>query len=371
MRLLSTSLVPSLAIAMSGATALAQPAAGLPLPSTPVATPSTSDASRSPVLSTCSVHIARAPDEVRAVVERWLREEPHCVAALEVRIVPTDGKLYVLARDEQGRVHERVVPDATSAAVLIASWAADDAILPPGPVSAPVIATPPTSGPAAAPPPRVASATVPREPRVELSRPIEPPGVAPLVTPAPGVAPSYPRWIGAGGVLQVASTGANTGSEAYGGRADIDLWTLGTLGTLGTSGRWVIGAAATIVRARRSGYSSDASPTAMQSIEVSAVARLGLAARRGRWEVTPSIALGYMYTYADVFTNRFTSSASGVSAIGQVGLIISFRIDAHLAITAGSVATAYAQQFSASGVDLHDLTRYGDLMMLGGLRWAL
>jgi hypothetical protein len=300
---------------------------------------------------------------VRAVVERWLRDEPRCVA-LEVRIIPTDGKLYVLARDDRGRVHERVVPDATNAAVLIVSWAADDTIVPPAPTAqdtGPVEATP-AREPAAAPPARVASVGLPRD---AVSRPIEPPGIARPITPHPGVVPSYPRWIGAGGLLQVAEIGANTGSEAYGGRADVDVW------TLGSSGQWVVGAGAGFVRAARSGYSTDGRPVAMQAVEASAVARLGLAGRSGRWEVAPSIALGYLYTYAEVLTGQSSSPFSGFSAIGQAGLTVSFRISTQLAITTGAIATAYTQQFADPGFDLHDLTRPGDIMMLGGLRWGL
>ncbi|MEJ7604318.1 MAG: hypothetical protein WKG01_41040, partial [Kofleriaceae bacterium] len=39
----------------------------------------------------CDVTIARAPDDVREVIESWVRAEPRCSVALEVRVVPTDG----------------------------------------------------------------------------------------------------------------------------------------------------------------------------------------------------------------------------------------------------------------------------------------
>src|SRR4051812_33596116 len=76
----------------------------------------------------CSVSIARAPDDVRAEIDHWVRAEPRCNASLEVRVVPTDGGYYLFARDNRGRVRERVVPDARSAGVLVASWVADDTI---------------------------------------------------------------------------------------------------------------------------------------------------------------------------------------------------------------------------------------------------
>ncbi|HET9989195.1 MAG TPA: hypothetical protein VFQ65_11760, partial [Kofleriaceae bacterium] len=113
-------------------------------------------------VGSCSVNIVRAPDPVRQTIERWLANE-HCTLALQVRIIPTEGGLYVLATDEHGRVRERIVPDAQSAGVLIASWAADDglggAAPPPGiaegapPVAPPVPMAPP---PMAAPMPPAA-----------------------------------------------------------------------------------------------------------------------------------------------------------------------------------------------------------------------
>jgi hypothetical protein len=353
----STSLVTLSAIAMTGAIAAAQPADG------PAPSPVTSS-------STCSVDIVRAPDDVRAVVERWVRDEPRCISALEVRIVRTDGGLYVLARDDRGRAHERVVPDATTAAVLITSWAADDTIVPRAPAAqgaalmavGPAVAATPPREPGAAPAARVASTAPDRD---GVSRAIEPPGVVPPSSPHPPAAPSYTRWIGLGGLMQVATTGANTGSEAHGGRADIDLW------ATGHSKRWVTGVALAVVRVARSGYNFDGDTVSLRSLETSAAARVGFAARSGRWEVAPSIAAGFLYTRADVYTSQISLSTNGISAIGQLALTVSFRIDTHLAITAGSIVTAYMQQLAAIDVNLNDVTRNGDVMMLVGLRWGL
>ncbi|MFT3693344.1 MAG: hypothetical protein QM831_09410 [Kofleriaceae bacterium] len=106
--------------------------------------------------SSCQVTIVRAPDAVKATVEQWLAQE-HCTNALTVRIIPTENNgLYVLATDPNGKVRERIVPDAQSAGVLIASWAADDglggATPPPGVTSpaAPVSAAPVASAGASA-----------------------------------------------------------------------------------------------------------------------------------------------------------------------------------------------------------------------------
>jgi len=88
--------------------------------------------------SRCEVTIvdapgAHAPEVVREVIEEWVRAEPRCTTTLEVRVVPTDGGLYLLARDGSGRLQERLVPDAQSAGALVASWVADDSIEPPAP----------------------------------------------------------------------------------------------------------------------------------------------------------------------------------------------------------------------------------------------
>ncbi|HET9989194.1 MAG TPA: hypothetical protein VFQ65_11755 [Kofleriaceae bacterium] len=91
----------------------------------------------------CAVTVVRAPDDVRAAVESWLANE-RCEVPLVVRIIPTDGELYIYAQDDRGRVHERTVPDAQSAGVLIASWTADDGIVIPVPETvAPAPVAPP------------------------------------------------------------------------------------------------------------------------------------------------------------------------------------------------------------------------------------
>jgi hypothetical protein len=74
----------------------------------------------------CDVQVLHAPDDVRAEIDVWMRSEPHCQIALRVRVVPTDGGLYVIAQEPSGKLHERVVVDGATVAALVASWAADD-----------------------------------------------------------------------------------------------------------------------------------------------------------------------------------------------------------------------------------------------------
>jgi hypothetical protein len=78
----------------------------------------------------CEVTIVRAPDDVRREIENWVAREPACRIALDVRVIPTEGGLYLMARDSTGRLRERLVPDAQAAGVLVASWVADDALEP-------------------------------------------------------------------------------------------------------------------------------------------------------------------------------------------------------------------------------------------------
>jgi hypothetical protein len=170
----------------------------------------------------CSVTIVRAPERVRREVEKWVSAEPRCTRSLELRVVPTEGGLYLIARDDRGLIRERIVPDAQSVGVLVASWVADDApfqpatprpaperpATPPVPVDAPAAEdgedgedaedgddgearpTPapiPAPAPTAAPAPRAAPRPMPAPPW-EAPAPIPAPRAAP--TPAPRAAPT-------------------------------------------------------------------------------------------------------------------------------------------------------------------------------------
>ncbi len=76
----------------------------------------------------CEITIPHAPDDVRAEIETWVRAEQRCATSLEVRVVPTEGGFYLFARDGRGFTRQRIVPDARTAAALVASWMADDSI---------------------------------------------------------------------------------------------------------------------------------------------------------------------------------------------------------------------------------------------------
>jgi hypothetical protein len=97
----------------------------------------------------CNVVVARAPDAVRAEIDRWVRDEPRCATPLEVRVIETADGLYLFARDGRGFTRQRLVPDAASVGALVVSWAADDTIdgawVPDRPVLPPVATSSPAS----------------------------------------------------------------------------------------------------------------------------------------------------------------------------------------------------------------------------------
>src|SRR5262245_14695629 len=95
----------------------------------------------------CDVEVVTAPEDVKAQIEEWVRGEERCAVKLAIRVVKTTGGLYVLGTEPTGRSRDRVVPDGLTAAVLVASWVADDGsrVAPPPPALAPVPAPPPAT----------------------------------------------------------------------------------------------------------------------------------------------------------------------------------------------------------------------------------
>src|SRR5690242_1871771 len=104
-----------LAIVLAGSAGVA---AGDPAPGSEPAEPA------------CGVRIDRAPADIGAAIERRLFALSACGGRLDVWVIRSEDGLYVIARDELGRVRERVVPDVEVAAALIASWVETDAAAP-------------------------------------------------------------------------------------------------------------------------------------------------------------------------------------------------------------------------------------------------
>lgn len=282
-----------LALVLAAAPAAAQPAAARP---------------------TCAVSFVRAPDDVRAVIEDWVRAEPRCNITLELRIVPTEGGLYLLARDEAGHVRERVVPDAQSAGVLVASWVAADSM----PVqAAPIAPVPP-------------GAMLGSE---GLLAPGEggAPGVAPvLATPAPT---PPPRWLSLGGLVAMSGTGGG------GIRAEADLLRRGIL-SLG------IAASTTQSGMMVYGASYDEMGT-LDTFDAKGVGYAALDASFGRWHLRTAVGAGLVYTRAQleqpgIFTYR---EADGVFPAGEASLTLGRELGARWAIDVGPIVSLYVQEY--------------------------
>jgi hypothetical protein len=265
---------------------------------------------------TCAVSIVRAPDDVRGVVEDWVHAEPRCNTRLEVRIVPTEGGLYLLARDGAGHVRERVVPDAQSAGVLVASWVAAD--------SSPPQPAPPQ--PAAVPP----SAMLGSE---GLLAPGEggAPGTAPVIgEPAPT---RPPRWLSLGALVAMSGTGGG------GIRGELDLLRRGILS---------FGVAASASQSGMTVYGSSYEEMGtLDTFDGKAVGYIALDGSFGRWRLRSAFGAGLVYTRAQleqpgIFTYR---EADGVVPAGEASLTLGRELGAHWAIDVGPIVSLYVQEY--------------------------
>lgn len=274
-----------------------------------------SPAAAQPVTSpaACQVTIARAPDDVRAVVESWVRSEAACSISLELRIVPTDGGLYLLAEDAQGRVRERIVPDAQTAGVLVASWIADD------------------RGPAPAPAAEPRPAPVPAAPLAE-SEALSPPGLAPIMIATPAARPTpQGRWLSVGGLAPMRSDGG------LGVRGELDVY---------RRGRWIIGAAASIadnemMLQSSSGYGN------LVATDIKAIGFVARVSSFGRWHVRPAVGAGVIYSEGLAQDASMFYPLDGTFPTLEASLVISRELGAHWAAYAGPLATLIDEQFDS------------------------
>jgi hypothetical protein len=322
--------------------------------------------------SPCSVNIARAPDDVREVVTSWVLAERDCGPPLEVRIVETSGGLYVLARDEAGRVRERVVPDAQSAGVLIASWAASGGDDPTpsavaGELTVDMTWTPPSPS----------AAIAPSSPKASLS-------VAPGMSPTTpgladrGVAGSASRkgptkWLALGAMIGVGGAGAQ------GVRGEVDVV---------AHGRWRFGVAGSIEHVdmnpdlgRYSGY--------LDLIDMQAAAFAAHTVDVGNWQLRAAAGVGFVVTKgngtlfdrADINEKAaLWPQISDVSPIGEASLSISHGLGWNWpgwGLQLGPVVTVHDQSFELRmGESLlpyeSELARTSlELMFLGAIRHEL
>jgi hypothetical protein len=301
-----------------------------------VASPAFAQPVTSPSL--CSVDLVRAPEDVRNLVERSLVDARHCSVALEVRVVPTADGLYIMARDDRGSVRDRVVPDAQTAAALIASWADDGQ---PAPI-----------------------ATIDFHTYVRIEPIAAVPG-------APGLVPAAQldddaaqrdhrphHWLS-----QYLMFGGGD-SAVHGLRLEADLlhhegWTAGVSGTLASSR-----------------YSGMTAPEQLDISDLGATVYLAHPFHPGGWEVQPAVGLGFVYTRAFDFFAPPRSVAdppmpytySKVSPIAEASLVAAHTLVGRLSAAIGVIVTAYGQHFDGTSPELQD--RSFDAVAVGGFRFG-
>jgi hypothetical protein len=367
-----------LPIILAAAPALAQPAPMAP-PPMPAPAPAPGPTAGGP----CNVNIVRAPDPVRQTIERWLANE-HCTLALQVRIIPTEGGLYVLATDDHGRVRERIVPDAASAGVLIASWAADDGL----------------GG--AAPPPGIADAGGP-----PVAPPAAPPPMGPPAggygPPAAGYGPSYGNGGAYGGPppsfnsmsfrapgqyspndelppppeaqhpAKLLALSAGFGANSSGGlRLELELW---------NRSNWIIGASAGLTGSQMSvdDYYGSNSYYNASVTDFTLAVTLGRIARWGDWYMRGNVGVGLMISSLTLdqydYQSYMDTSGSGseTSPYIEAGLFVGHSIGSskQWEIEAGPVLSYSKQDWYLTNTNTTMYRDAGNAMFMLGLRHGL
>ncbi|HEU0030203.1 MAG TPA: hypothetical protein VFQ53_06215 [Kofleriaceae bacterium] len=311
----------------------------------PLALSSTATAQPVTAPARCEVTIVHAPDAVRNAIESWVRAEPRCATTLELRVVPTEGGLYLIAKDPSGRLRERVVPDAQSAGVLVASWVADDGIVP-GASGAPPSTSAPT---AAATTPSIGASTT-----ASTTPPLAPPGETPATADATiaAPAPAPARWLGLGLMAGVAGTNVD------GARLEVDIrprrkWSLGAVAALSHAIVPIL----------------DGTNSALETRDLRLLATVTRTLSRGAWSARLTAGLGVLRTDGRLMpTEPMTGGSMG--AIGEASILLGRTLGARWAITAGPVLAWYAQQ-EQIGPEGTLLYREAELTLLGGVRYRL
>jgi hypothetical protein len=296
------------------------------LASLTAATPAAAQPITSP--ASCKVTISRAPEDVRAVVEEWVTAEPRCASSVDVRIIPTEGGLYILAQDDRGGVRERIVPDAQSAGVLIASWIADDTFPPDKTVVfVPELVPPATST-------RAETTASPSSALVDRA-------------PSPRTPGKLPKWVSVGLMFDI-------GPDRGGGfRAEVDVkswidWSAGIALSRSFSSKET---------GEFGGYTAE-DFTWVTATDTKAVGYLGRTLCAGRWQLRGQLGAGVVWTQAAAYIQRravyspvggatYTGEDSKLSPTAEAALLASVRLG-HWALHVGPVFTAYAQTLRAT-----------------------
>jgi len=285
----------------------------------------------------CAVTIARAPEDVRAAIERWVAQERSCSSKLEVRVVPSDGGFYIIARDDRGRLHERVVPTAESAGVLVASWIADDSSGPPGgsndsndsngsngsddpgldgAAMAPVTSAPVTSAPGSVPVSPVAEEDDRRAGAAGDGAPVD------TLPPSAADAIAMRRWFVVGPLLGMSDGGG------FGVRVELDLKRHRALS---------FGAA---IAASQSNISTMTG--VFETLDTKVMAYVHHVRVRGVWELRGCFGAGITYTQASQVDS--SEVADGIGPTFEMSARVT-RSFGDWAIGVGPLMTFYGQRF--------------------------
>lgn len=291
----------------------------------------------------CGVTFVRAPDEVRYVIEQWLRAEPRCSSSIELRVVPTDGGLYLLAQRPDGRIHERLVPDAQSAGVLVASWVADDWTAPPLPAE-------PTPAPSA--------------PLTVIVDPLRvgPPGTAGVVASAAPHRSHAGKWISLGMIVQ-------PDNEGGGFRGEVELANVGA---------WKLGAALSYSEHHLDLMQSASwSFGTLTTTDTQVLAQLGRTARWGRWELRAALGLGAIHTRANVWAQAqgnggFTSYDDDATfLVGEATGLVTRRLGDSWGLGLGPVISWADESFASDSVNPGIQRKEVLVTVFGSLRYEL
>ena len=296
----------------------------------------------------CGVTFVRAPDDVRYVIEQWLQAEPRCSSTIELRVVPTEDGLYLLAQRPDGRIHERLVPDAQSAGVLVASWVADD-------WTAPIAAAepPPPAGPI-----ETSSVDAHDSPR-------RGPGSIGVTAVAQPRARHRGNWLSLGMMYQA-------DRDAGGGlRAEADLLSLGA---------WRLGGVLSYTESDYNLMASGWDYGTLTAMDLKIMANLSRTWVWGRWELRGGVGVGALTTVAEVEGGTYSSSApmdayqrgssQTTSAALELSGLVTRRLGGAWGLGVGPVVTFGGLQESSPGIQQvrRDATT---VMLFGGLRYEL
>jgi len=283
-----------------------------------------------PVSRTCEVRFVRAPDDVRYVIETWLAAEPHCSSKIDLRVIPTDHGFYLIAQRPDGRLHERYVPDAQSAGVLVASWVADDWVAPrTAPASSDIWNAPRPGAPPATPTRSVPQYTTPSETSVITA------------ARSPLRRESAPRWLTLGAMF-------DTDRPEDGGlRAELDVFSRGGI-SLGVA----LAYSETMMR-MYSSLSSLGSASEIRSNDLAATVYGAYTLRYGRWELRGAVGAGAVYSEVDgtvdsnpgTWTPMESLSATGGGVVLTASLLATLRIGDRWGINAGLTSHFISEQF--------------------------